>query len=243
MRREILRTLVAIIAVYAVSFACSGGSSGPGLLAPPGAGYPAPITGGGAGDPGAIGGDTNGRPGGLPSGRDGSSAVDPGSGSLFDGLADIIPDAEAALNEAGSRLKLRVLAASDGARQFNGFHDTQVDEQCWFAETGPGRQHCIPVRVMYLSNHFADAQCTQRIGTVQGTDCVPRFARWSEVVGCHTTIRMYEVGQAFPADAPAYIRKGDGECAEVSISDSLSWYRTRAEVPLDNFVSASVEVE
>ena len=243
MTREILRTMVAVVAVYAVLLACSSGGSSGGLLVPPGSQYPPPLSGGAAGDPGTLAGDESGRPGTPANGPDGTSARDPGSTSLLDTLTDIVPDAEAALNEPGSRLKLRVLAASDGARQFAGFHDTQIDEQCWFTETNEERQHCIPSRVVYLGNYFSDTQCTRRLGTVQGTECVPRFARWSEVVGCHTKVRMFELGTRFPRDSQAYYRNSAGECAEVNVSQDLAWYEAGREVSLDTFVSANVTVQ
>ncbi len=240
MRREILRTFVAVIAVYAVSLACSTGGSSGGLWVPGGQ-YPPAMSGDATGTAGSAASDTARRPD-TATGQDSSSARDPGSSSLLDTLADIVPDAEAALNEPGSRLQLRVLEASDGARQFNGFHDSQLNEQCWFADTGQGRQHCIPLRVVYLGNYFADAGCTQRLGAAQGNSCGARFARWSEIVGCETVVRMHELGPAFPADTPAYYRNSDGECAEVNINRDLDWHRAGAELPLDTFVSASVKI-
>ena len=101
MRREILRTLVAVIAVDAVPLACSSGGSSGGLSVSGGR-YPPAMSGDNAAGPGTVAGDAAGQPGAPMTGRGGNGAREHGTGYLLDNLADVVPDAEVALNETTS---------------------------------------------------------------------------------------------------------------------------------------------
>jgi len=72
---------------------------------------------------------------------------------------------------SGSRLKIRYYEATDGARQFLGWYDTQRKEDCnVFTLPTPGAFQCVPGHMLAVSS-FKDAGCTVPLGvSVTGTE-------------------------------------------------------------------------
>src|SRR6185295_8706491 len=77
---------------------------------------------------------------GASSGGDGGGDDDDGGGVNDGGSADA-PEPEF---ESGSRLKAIVLTTPDGTQYFNGWHDTMLDEDCWFDVAADGQLRCLP---------------------------------------------------------------------------------------------------
>jgi hypothetical protein len=150
----------------------------------------------------------------------------------------------------GKRLKVRYLKASDGATHFLAWHDTQRNEECTFVPVKPGVYRCLPsasVRVDPVVAGYADAACTKALMTPDTPDmavapscATPVYAVATERVdGCDPVTRV--LSSVAPYKGALY-SKSSGSCVSKGTATS-GWYSVGPEVPLTDFVEASVAQE
>jgi hypothetical protein len=78
------------------------------------------------------------------------------------------------LYTSGFRLRVKSYVGEDGFRQQVGLYDTQLQTQCAFNVATDGVLRCLPP--VTFAFYFGDAQCTQRVVSVEPPLCVtPRF--------------------------------------------------------------------
>lgn len=258
--RETVRTLVAGAIVYVAMAACSGSdvAHGTGSHAGGGAGVAQAGAGGTAdgsddatGATGGIGG-VSGNGGAL---ADSSPDVS-GDGSVLDAIADAltdpVADAKADANESGSRLKARRNIADDGAREFVGWYDSQLQVNCAFAMASDGSTRCLPEAVLggQGTAFYKDSACTQPVAWVRANCQAPKYAiEWilNACTGGSSTIAMshylvYAVGAQ--TTASQLYSKYSGKCsAYTGAPPADTFYALGAETPPTTFVAASEQVD
>jgi len=77
---------------------------------------------------------------------------------------------------SGSRLFAHVYDYGGGAREFNGWFDSELGESCRFGPAADGRLRCLPNT--YSMDTFSDAGCTSRVRVEYNSQCpvAPRYA-------------------------------------------------------------------
>ena len=137
-----------------------------------------------------------------------------------------LPNAMAAdLYQSGSRLKVRIISGADGSQQFEGWQDTQTNEQCSFATVG-ANLYCLP---SYATT-----------GTYWVTGCTEPLTADAR----HATIivddgNVYRVGPSYTGDV--YTTDANGGCY-LADSHPAVWRRGQL-VPLDSYVKGEQQVQ
>ncbi len=130
---------------------------------------------------------------------------------------------------AGSRLKVRYLEASDGAKQFVGWFDSARSEECTFRSYEvDGTLRCLPTAIApYQPGFFADADCKTPLALAQPSGPV-KYALLGD------SKRIYA---ATPFAGTPYSNV-TGSCKTVDGSNLLA---IGAEVPGSAFVQATAK--
>jgi hypothetical protein len=136
----------------------------------------------------------------------------------------------------------KFLTADSGARQFQGFHDTELDGDCSFQGTDDVR--CLPSDD--VENVYRDAACTSPLGA-QYTEgecggAPPSFVgTYSGDCGGGFD-RIWKVGEPLGATAPIYTFDVTGACVMTTRSPSYTYYAAGDEMALDDFVGSHEEM-
>jgi len=146
---------------------------------------------------------------------------------------------------AGSRLKVRVIATTDGAKQAIGFHDSKLAVDCAFANATDGKLRCLPDGVRSNSGgYFADARCTVPVVYEGEAACRGELANGyivSDSVGTCTTRKVSRLKKFTGASVfkigNNFVCERDGE-PHPSVIFALD-----AEVPPTEFVEGQSRVE
>jgi len=145
-------------------------------------------------------------------------------------------NAQALGYENGSRLRAKVFAGADGSRQFAGWHDTELDVDCYFSLMGDGSTRCIPVAES-VSNVFADSGCAMPV--VLTTCTTPSiYVRKPTQVGCTSETTMHSLGAEI-----ANVYQGTPANCTVSSLTGYSFYSLGAALPSSTFVEAESVIE
>jgi hypothetical protein len=245
--RRVIEALTGGAIIYVAMAACSAqDSSHSGPVATGGVG--GGTSEGGGGNP--AGGATAG--GGGAVGQAGNDAGDDASRdaardtSFIDALADALTDpvTEADANVSGTRLRARNLVATDGAVQFQGWHDSQLGIDCVFSPTTNGLR-CLPLGSTF-PNYFGDAGCSQPLhGETKG--CSPPSTvsayevRTLTCAGSNIIYTPYRVGSLFTGSV---VYQQGGSCVQASagITDLIDFYGLQA-LPLTDYVAATEQIE
>lgn len=142
---------------------------------------------------------------------------------------------------AGTRLRARNWVTADGARSWDGWHDSELGEDCTFENTADGKHRCVPGALSSL--YFADASCTEPLAAIDEA-CAGNGSSWVKVVEtergeCSTraTTRVYPLGEPYEPDNGRY-RLTNGRSVKEEGTEQRSLYRLGAEAPLSTFVEA-----
>lgn len=139
----------------------------------------------------------------------------------------------------GSRLKIRYLEWSDGARQFAGWYDSERKEECTRASTPDGGTRCLPLSdsgsfAGSFAGRFSDPECTSRIAIVTKSSSTKKYAFTSDVIG----VRIF---QATPYTGATY-RGAPGNCVKHAGDDSAyDLYSIGPEIAADNFTAGDIK--
>lgn len=78
---------------------------------------------------------------------------------------------------SGTRLRAIFLEPESGEPIFAGWHDTELDAECWFRRTEPdGRLRCVPASPLSgLRTTYLDADCTEQVYEVAAGCAAPQY--------------------------------------------------------------------
>lgn len=147
---------------------------------------------------------------------------------------------------SGSRLKARWLVADDGARHFQGWHDSERDADCAFQTAEDGKLRCLPLSAAMNTSWYGDASCTKPIAyTSKGCEAPATAAlveRYCAGLGAPT--RVFERGAPYKG-ASVYTKTSSGCTASPvqSFAENNDLYTVGAEIAPDAFVAARETTE
>jgi hypothetical protein len=180
-------------------------------------------------------------------------------------VTDTVSEAQA--QPSGSRLKANWLVGSDGSRQFQNWHDTQLNMDCLFLTAADGTTRCLPSdQTITVTNYYADSACSQQLAGATVNACsgpATGFAFYFDASTCTAMTpyryRLYQVQGPFTFQT---ITLSDGStttnlyqksttasgtsCVTVPASSYLSeenFYFYGAEIPASLFVQATIQTD
>ncbi len=100
-----------------------------------------------------------------------------------------------ALYESGTRIKARIARTDDGAKQWSGWHDVDLNTDCTFGVAPDGKTRCLPPFITTGAQQYEDATCTKPM--FYTTKCAT--IRWGlacdgKALCGDTTCTVFEVG-------------------------------------------------
>jgi hypothetical protein len=175
--------------------------------------------------------------------------------NVLDALTDPVPEARADITTSGTRLKANYFVGSDGSKQFQSWHDSQLNLDCNFlTNTVDGTTRCLPVSAGSFIGYYTDPQCFQKVVAATtcspgsyltvyetGTStCVPTsvahvFAPGSQYTGATVFVMTTVYSPDAGANVPA--------CVSTSAATTLTYYTLGAEVPMSTFVQATIQTD
>jgi hypothetical protein len=132
-------------------------------------------------------------------------------------------------------LKLRYYEASDGAKQFLGWRDSERNEDCGFGIHADGSTRCLPTGAIYAAIYFSDAGCTNALAYAAKTTPPTKYASKFDGVGA----RIYS---ATPYNGTVYSGSPSSCNASTAAAAALKLFTVGAEVASSAFVSATAKV-
>ncbi len=144
---------------------------------------------------------------------------------------------------SGSRLRAVFYEASDGARQFVRFRDTQRNEDCDMVTAADGVVRCLPTPSLTATVYFADTGCTVPVALISAgcTGALKKYLRAPAGAACAPTgSRIFPVGEMHTQTV--YLG-GDGNCLPVGSPNGFDVYSVGAEISPTEFVDAAERVE
>ena len=181
----------------------------------------------------------NGEPG--PAGPPGEQGPqgDPGPPGPPGGSADA---------ESGTRLKVRRLAADDGATIRTGdFFDADLNEPCVFRLASDGSRRCMPGPAsIYPTPMFADPVCSSDPIVALSKLCEPpdNYAVRQSPDGCYTTpaFDVLKVGALLQHPQNVWIKTGPNpnNCVGQASNDLADYYKIAEIVPPSALVGATL---
>lgn len=141
---------------------------------------------------------------------------------------------------SGSRLRRIVLRPASGEPVFVGWHDAELDADCWFQRAADGVLRCLPLGAAQGS-YYLDEGCSQRAGRAL-EPCVESPFSYELVPSgtCGSEPARIEVfateGEAIEVDRLYTLREG------VCVASETPWPRVRRATAIDpaRFVAAEV---
>jgi hypothetical protein len=143
---------------------------------------------------------------------------------------------------SGSRLRAVFIAAADGERQFQTFHDRELGVDCWFQGDPP---RCLPD--VASTSLFRDAACSEPLLQVTpSTDVCTTLPDWIGVVdpdGCGGFTRIFARGPETALEVLFYVNPTTGECVSAPASQAFDYHAAGDELPLYGFVAGELRLE
>lgn len=187
----------------------------------------------------------------LPGGVAGDHEVPPatgtpdggGVGDAFEGGSD---HGQGSANSAvsGTRLKARVLVASDGAALFLGWRDTERNEDCGFSMAVDGKMRCMPEGAPATLN-YSDTGCrTPIVAAAKGCAPPTYVVLVAATVGCEpsSSRQLFRPGGiVFPTTI--YAKLGSGCTSLGGPSSAYDYYFVGTDEVLPSlFVDATEQL-
>lgn len=180
----------------------------------------------------------NNSPDSSQSGADASSDSSGDGGVSNDNDANIGTGDGFEVYKSGTRLRARRVVSADGAEQFVGFRDLDLNIDC-FIQKFEGQTLCLPSMLGIQDGPFSDAGCSAPTAIASALSCLD--SEWTHArtynPGCTNSIHF--VGSKLPT-----IYQGTpGNCVEAALNPGLEYYSVGAIVGLSTFQSATEVVE
>jgi hypothetical protein len=150
---------------------------------------------------------------------------------------------------SGKRLRARVNTSVDGAREFLGWYDSDLQTACAPAPAMDGKLRCLPLGESQTA--YLDAACTSAFLKRNGGACRTDRAFAQERVngidsnGCGTEgKRIFRVRLEIPVPTESYRHDRERGCvAEGGTPDPAAKYFALEEVPPSDLVELTEEIE
>jgi hypothetical protein len=168
----------------------------------------------------------------------GSDAPGGGSGSGSDPLADY---------RSGTRIKMQVLTTPDGAKQFNGWFDTQRNESCAFQLASDGVTRCLPGTLSF--SIFTDSTCTVRgAEALSSLACAVAYVAAPPVFtsACPIAVQfgaIFSAIQVNPTPTTVFTKSGTSCVATTVAAGLVVFVAGGPEIPPSSFQSATLDIE
>jgi hypothetical protein len=180
---------------------------------------------------GAFGGTAYSNAGGTCSAASSTSvayySLSPFAASGFESGSTSVPAGPYDGFASGSRIQLKTITGSDGARGQGPWHDAQLGIDCYFYLAGDGAYRCIPYEMGYAGTYYADAACSTPLA--YAGCAAPLFAESIKACGSGGTT-YYEVGGVY--GGATYVM--GSTCVAVT-QPTLTLYTVGAVVPASAF--------
>lgn len=146
----------------------------------------------------------------------------------------------------GTRLKVRLRTAEDGATQQLGFYDSQLQTNCVFVRGEDNVERCLPLdhfaAAMPPSTAYVDAACTQLKTFYALGSCATiadGYLAWSAPSPACQAEPVFQIHHIDSA-APAQLYSSDGSCTPIQAP--AGWFAL-SPVAASSFVAATESVE
>lgn len=161
-----------------------------------------------------------------------------GSGAEGSGGSGGTGSNQLAIYKSGSRIKLRTLSSSDGAKAFLGWHDQDRAEDVRPGKAADGRTRMIPDDAEQAL-YFGDSSCTVPILMHWASNCSRPLAAYFIAAACTGNTRVFRAG---PVYAGAIFSQGT-TCFSQALPAGVTAYSMGAEVPPTDFAEMTEAIE
>lgn len=177
----------------------------------------------------------------------GSASTSPDAAAGAPSDAGARPDATTGtlvqdLYQSGTRIKARMLVTADGAKDFRGWKDTQINEACIFVPTTEAKTRCLPSGDgRGWAAYFADSSCTSPAALVGAGCSTPNY-----LIAYHLECNQAVADGVYRSGSPTttcYYKKPDGTCAPFPVATDQTVIPAAAQQPLTDFVEATETLE
>ena len=140
---------------------------------------------------------------------------------------------------SGTRLRAQYLTTADGARQFFGWFDKNLNVSCHFGMADDGRIRCLPDSGALVGAAFLDANCTQQLAQFDASSCAgpPTFVLKSSTGDCGPSSEVYAVGAA-QTPSQVFYSSSTG-CAASPTPTTQKFYALGAKADAATFLDAA----
>ncbi len=146
---------------------------------------------------------------------------------------------------SGDRLKARWRVGTDGARQFIGLYDAELDADCIWGGMADGSQRCVPATEKDsgdVGSYYADEGCVNALVLAPLCDGPePRFGVEMFGYACGLDWHMYEVGARW--DGHVWQQPPGNACVPSVLPKGYGVWATGREMAPEEFVSGTVEID
>jgi hypothetical protein len=162
---------------------------------------------------------------------------------IVDADGGIVGSSSGELFRSGSRIKAKTLVTSDGVKEFRGWYDTQLGEDCAFLTASDGRIRCLPGGAA-ASGFFTDAVCSTPAATALACSS-PRWVLATEEVGagCRSSGGVSVHITRLVSDAGVIYQRTDAGCLRSTLPTGFVTYVVGLQVPPTEFVEGVVGLE
>jgi hypothetical protein len=152
-----------------------------------------------------------------------------------------------AVYSSGTRLKVRYIESSDGAKTFHGIWDSELNQACWFYNFDDGKKRCIPYSSgSQISNFYSDSNCENKIDvfmTSSGNSTTYHCVVDKETTNIdgYPTIKIISVHATSEYTGKLYDLSGSN-CNEITEAySSYFLYELGNEIPFNTFQEGSIK--
>lgn len=157
---------------------------------------------------------------------------------------------------SGSRIKLTVRRADDGAKQVVGLYDSALNVPCRWGTAGDGQLRCMPgpnTGESYSDGYVAYSApgCTTPILGISSNRLYPGkpflgrdggdvFGSQMAPLGCQGVLRVFAVGALLPDPTTVWVKDANGACVSLPADNFFYEYHAAgAETPATSFVAGT----
>lgn len=146
---------------------------------------------------------------------------------------------------SGSRIKARWQVAEDGARQFVGFFDSELQEPCGFSVASDGVTRCLPLSPG-ATRLFTDASCSSPafFNIFQGCG-LGKYALVPLATDCAFEQRaeIHKLGTKLDSAATYYVSNAPNTCVVWNLGPNYDYFADDGLVDPSMFVAATIETD
>jgi hypothetical protein len=177
--------------------------------------------------------------------RDGGASDGHGlADTLTDALTNPVKDARADVEQSGSRLKAKHYVGVDGSSAFAGWHDSQLNVDCYYETAADGVLRCLPAGGAGVGPFYSDAGCTTLLALSSKACAAPQYAQQIDTATCPSTPTYHVFAVASPFTGTVY-EGTPATCpaAPSTVLQAYNLYTIGPEVSPTQFLQASLQTD